>query len=166
MCILRISYNSIDYQRALRRYFMFTDMKIAQTSNNINRTWLLRRMIARVIPSCSLSTMLWSINCNSDEYLTTIQCDGVFVAMRVLYVICTVRCLLSPAIEEHTLERVLECFAEVTIEVGVDQWIQHRVEIADPEEYGHQHIRAFAWSTAQRRNHIPARQETRNRKIK
>lgn len=64
------------------------------------------------------------------------QCDAYLylqIAFHSLNVISTVRALLGPA-GEHALQCVLERLPEVTIEVRVDQRVQHRVKVADPEQ--------------------------------
>lgn len=48
------------------------------------------------------------------------------------------------AAREHALQRILECFPEVAVEVRVDQWIQRRVEVTDPEQHGDQSLRETA----------------------
>jgi len=51
----------------------------------------------------------------------------------------------APAqVAERTLQRVLERFPEVSVEVCVDEWIQRRVEVTDPEEHGHHRRRYVA----------------------
>lgn len=37
---------------------------------------------------------------------------------------------------EEALQCVLKRLPEVPVEVGIDEWIQRRVEVADPEENG------------------------------
>lgn len=42
--------------------------------------------------------------------------------------------LPAPPRAEHAVQRVSECFPKVPVEVGVDQRVQRRVEVADPED--------------------------------
>lgn len=62
---------------------------------------------------------------------------------RFLHIIRTVGTAFSPA-REHALQRVFERLPEVSIEVRVDQWIQHRIEISDPEQDNHHDVRTGA----------------------
>lgn len=57
--------------------------------------------------------------------------------------------------EEHALQSVLERLPEVAIEVGIDEWVQRRVEVADPEQNGHQDVRTWTCVAAQRGCHVP-----------
>lgn len=54
------------------------------------------------------------------------------------------------------LKRVLESVSEVAIEVCIDEWVEGRVEISDPEQDSDQNV----WTRTQigateRRYHIP-----------
>jgi len=57
---------------------------------------------------------------------------------------------------EHALQRVLERFPEVAVEVGVYQRVQRRIEIADPKQHRHQCFREATRISAQGRYHVPA----------
>ena len=60
---------------------------------------------------------------------------------------------------EDAEERVAESFPEVFVEVGVDERVQRRVEIADPEEHLDDDVRTVARFPAQRDWEIPTRQK-------
>lgn len=54
------------------------------------------------------------------------------------------------------MQRVPERFPEVPVEVSVDERIQRRVEVADPEEHRDDHVRAGAGLlAAQGRDDVP-----------
>lgn len=54
------------------------------------------------------------------------------------------------------LKRRLKGGAEIAVEVSVNERVERRVEVADPEDHGHHHRRAVtALSTTQGRDHIP-----------
>lgn len=69
-------------------------------------------------------------------------------------VICTIGRSFVQA-KKHTLQCVLERLPEVPIEVRIDERIQRRIEVADPEEHGDQHVRTRTGVTAQRCCHVP-----------
>lgn len=71
------------------------------------------------------------------------------------HIVCTVGRTFVPA-RENALQRVLERLPEVPIEVGVDQRIQCRIEVSDPEQNGNHHVRARARIAAQRYRYVPA----------
>lgn len=56
---------------------------------------------------------------------------------------------------ESALQRVFERFSEVAVEVGVDERIQRRIEVADPEEDGYDVVGTVACVAAQRGDHVP-----------
>lgn len=63
---------------------------------------------------------------------------------------------LSPAERaEGALQGVFERFSKVTVKIRVDQWIQRRVRVTDPEEDRDHDVRART-GVAQRRTDIPA----------
>lgn len=59
------------------------------------------------------------------------------------------------ATREEALQRVFKSLPEVTVEVGVDEWVQRRVEVADPEKNSNNHIGRWACLAAQRRDDVP-----------
>lgn len=53
-------------------------------------------------------------------------------------------------------ERLLEGDPELPVEVGVDEWIERRVEVSNPEYHGHYHWRAVAeFFSAESCNNVP-----------
>lgn len=69
-------------------------------------------------------------------------------SLSLLHIIRTVGTPLGPA-GEHALESVFERLPEVPIEVGVDQRVQHRIKVADPEQNDHHDIRTRTGLAAQ-----------------
>ncbi|GJQ84995.1 hypothetical protein Trydic_g3657 [Trypoxylus dichotomus] len=60
---------------------------------------------------------------------------------------------------QHAEQRVFEGLPEVPVEVGVDDRVQGRVEVADPEQHAYNDARRF--QVAQRRYHVPETEEGR-----
>lgn len=63
--------------------------------------------------------------------------------------------VLVPQAALELPQRLLERLPEVGPEVSVDEWVQRRVEVPDPEERGDHRLRAGAAVAADRDGHVP-----------
>ena len=59
---------------------------------------------------------------------------------------------------EYTPKSLLESFPEVSIEMRINDRVQHGIEVADPEENRHHDVRARAGFAAQRRDDVPEKE--------
>lgn len=56
---------------------------------------------------------------------------------------------------EEAQQRVLECVSKVPIEVSIDEGVEGRVEVTDPENQSDESVRTLAFRPTKRRDHVP-----------
>ncbi|KAK6618678.1 hypothetical protein RUM43_013069 [Polyplax serrata] len=56
---------------------------------------------------------------------------------------------------ENAFQRVFKGLSEVSVEIGVYEWIQSRIEVANPEKYGDDNFRAVAGFSTKCRYDVP-----------
>lgn len=65
--------------------------------------------------------------------------------------------VVGPALTRHTVytQQLFECVPKIAVEVGVDERVQTRVEVADPKQHGPDNRRVRASISAHGGNDVP-----------